>query len=127
MNMPRDYHADLQADSKEFNIAFAVWKFIKKCDTEEERRLVNLLLSALSEGEGSAEELKPIFVDWWNYFCHYYWNDDSERYWTQAIEWAGMFYKKYWQDKNAKVALKLADGTIEFQRWRRDNGLLQRL
>ena len=127
MGMPIDYNKVLTSDSAEYQIVFTIWEFIKKCDTDEERRLISLLLSALSQGEGSADDLKPIFKDWWNYFCHYYRNDDSERYWKSAIEWAGLFYKKYWQDKNARVALMLANGTIDYQKWRRDNDLLQGL
>ena len=120
----KDYFRNLKSDTKEFAIINGAWDLMKIADSPELRFLCYRLFEALNEYEGSVDDIREIWIEWWVIFQTFYKNDNTDVYWQTTFDHVNAFNEKYRNTAYTSLVLKLSTMIMDYQQFRRDNNLL---
>lgn len=69
----------------------------------------DLILALVSAKDATKDNIRPVFVDYWN-LCQSLWEiEDTDGYWERVVKMTDDFYKKHKNDFAKKLALSLTE------------------
>lgn len=124
MGLDSKYQKTFKSGSKEFAVVNGVWELMKIAETPELRRICKMLFDAFIEYEGSVDDIREIWIEWWVIFQTFYQNDNTDEYWQTTFDHVNAFNEKYRNTAYTNLVLKLSTMIMDYQQFRRDKDLL---